>query len=186
MEESRDTTLLLARINEGDAEAREQLIVHLYSELRRLASRCLSGERADHSLQATGLVHEAYLRIVGTEQLTMQDRAHFFAIAAQTMRRVLVDHARSRRSAKRGSGAAVTPIEEVYVVQEAKSETLLALDTALQRLELVDERQCRIVELRYFGGLSMEEVALALDISSRTAKRDWKMARAWVLGELGG
>lgn len=186
MEKSQDTTLLLARINEGDAEAREHLIVHLYTELRRLASQCLAGERAEHSLQATGLVHEAYMRIVGTERLTMQDRAHFFAIAAQTMRRVLVDHARSRRSAKRGKGAVLAPLEEVYVIQDARSETLLALDTALQRLELLDARQCRIVELRYFGGLSMEEVALALGISSRTAKRDWKMARAWLLGELGG
>lgn len=181
-----DTTFLLARLSNGDAKAKEELIAHVYDELRRLASRCLTGERPGHSLQATALVHEAYLRLVGATQLTLKDRSHFFAVAAQTMRRILVDHARHQRTVKRGGGIQTVELDEALVVAADKTGLVVALDEALNKLESVDGRLCRVVELHYFAGLSMEEVATSLGVSSRTVKRDWMMARTWLRGELNG
>jgi RNA polymerase sigma factor (TIGR02999 family) len=156
----------------------------VYAELHRLASSLMSHERAGHTLQPTALIHEAFLRLVQGEQIEWQSRYHFFAVAAQMMRRILVDHARSVNAEKRFGKREKLSLESALVYTDAQSEELLALDEALERLGKVDERQYRIVELRFFAGLSTDEVAELLGVSSRTVKRDWMMARAWLHAEL--
>ncbi len=180
-----NVTRLLQAWSGGDREALDRLFPTLYEELRRQAARHLRAERAGHTLQTTALVHEAYLRLVDQREVRCQNRAHFFGIAAQAMRRILVDHARSRHAAKRGGSAIQVPLEEAHAVADASGVDLLDLDEALTRLAALDPQQARIVELRYFSGMSIEETAEVLGISPATVKRDWSMARAWLRRELG-
>jgi RNA polymerase sigma-70 factor, ECF subfamily len=176
-----EVTELLARFREGDREAEAQLIPLVYDELRRLASRYLNRERGDHTLEPTALVHEAFLRLASENQPAWQDRAHFFGVAARVMRQILVDHARHHNSLKRGGDCERSIItEELLVYSPQKSAELLALDEALHHLATQDERQCRVVEMKFFAGLSIEQIAAVLDVSPRTVKREWTMARAWL------
>jgi RNA polymerase sigma-70 factor (ECF subfamily) len=179
-----DVTQLLAEVQNGRPDAAPQLIPLVYEELRRLARRQMRRERSDHTLQATALVHEAYFRLVKQPDRTWQNRTHFIRVAAQVMRRMLIDHARARRTAKREGGLHRVPLEEPLLMTEEQSDELLALNEALERLAQFDERQSRIVELRFFGGLTVEETAEALDISPKTVKRDWSVARAWLHREV--
>jgi RNA polymerase sigma factor (TIGR02999 family) len=176
-------TQLLAAWRQGDAGALDRLMPLIYAQLQALARHHLSGERPGHTLPATALVHEAYLKLVDAN-VDWQDRGHFFAIAARTMRRILVDHAKSRHSARRGGGSPVLPIEEIAVAGTEPPPQIVDLNDALNRLEAVDERKSRIVDLIYFGGLSQEETAAALDISPATVFRDLNFAKAWLVREL--
>jgi RNA polymerase sigma factor (TIGR02999 family) len=179
-----DVTQLLAELQDGRSDAASQLMPLVYDELHRLAGRQMRRERSDHTLQATALVHEAYLRLVNQPQRTWQNRAHFIAVAAQVMRRLLVDYARARRTSKRGSEPQRVPLEQEPLITEEQSEEVVSLDEALERLAQLDERQSRIVELRFFGGLTVDETAEVLCISSKTVKRDWTLARAWLHREV--
>lgn len=179
MVESGDVTRILHEVRHGDQDALRQLIPIVYMELRRLAQHYMQGQRPDHSLQATELVHEVYLRLVGSVAPDWQNRAHFFAVAAQVMRNLLVDHARARQRLKRG-GKGKTQLDEALTLAGTQNEELLAVHEALDRLADLDPRQGRIVELRYFGGLSNDEVAAVLGISERTVKREWQIAKAWL------
>jgi RNA polymerase sigma factor (TIGR02999 family) len=176
------TELLLAWSN-GDESALQQLIPLVRVELRRLARRHMRAERGGHTLQTTALVNEAYLRLIDVGRVRWQDRAHFFAMSARLMRRILVDHARARAFVKRGGGARVIPFDEAAVSFE-RSADLVALDDALQALAAVDARKSQVVELRFFGGLSVKETAAALDVSPETVMRDWGVAKAWLLREV--
>jgi RNA polymerase sigma factor (TIGR02999 family) len=182
---SADVTLLLARLKAGDRGALDRLMPLVHDELRRLARAHMRRERAAHTLQATALAHEAYMRMVDLDRIDWRDRAHFFAVAAGVMRRILIDHARKRRAARRGGGAPHVPLEEGLRLADDRPEELVALDEALERLGAMDPRQARIVELRFFGGLNVEETAAVLEISPRTVKREWAVARAWLKAELG-
>ena len=175
-------TVLLLRWKSGDRHAIDELLPIVYEELRRLAKGYLHRERLEHTLQSTALVHEAYLRLID-QNVDWQGRSHFFGIAAQMMRRILVDHARARNAAKRGEGLKVT-LDERMALAEARDLDVIALDGALDRLSKLDEGQAKIVEMRFFAGLSIEETAEALGISPATVKRDWAMARAWLAREL--
>jgi RNA polymerase sigma factor (TIGR02999 family) len=183
-----EITRLLRAWRDGDDGAREELLPLVYSELRRLARARMRRERPDHTFQTTDLVHEACLRLLGSELPDWQDRAHFFAVAARAMRRLLVDHARARGYAKRGGGALRLSLDEVPDLSaplEANQGAGLAdLDEALDRLAALDPRQHQVVELRFFGGLSVEETAAVLGVSAVTVKRDWRTARAWLYAEL--
>jgi RNA polymerase sigma factor (TIGR02999 family) len=180
-----DVTLLLRRWCEGDQEALEELTPLLYDELRRLASSQLRRERENHTLQATEVVHEAFVRLIGSE-VPWQDRAHFLAVAARTMRRLLVDHARGRAREKRGGGLARVTLQPRDAVVEPPGEDIIALDRALSVLARRDERSAAVVELHHFGGLTYDEVAHVLQISPATVKRDLRVARAWLFGEMSG
>jgi len=184
-EGTRPVTALLARLRDGDTGALDRLVPLVHGELRRLAQAHLRRERAGHTLQATALAHEAYLRLVGIERLDWRDRAHFFGVASGIMRRILIDHARRHRAARRGGGSVHVPLDDVDPAAPERSEELVALDEAMERLRSLDERQERIVELRFFGGLGVEETAAVLGISARTVKREWSVARAWLRAELG-
>jgi RNA polymerase sigma-70 factor (ECF subfamily) len=177
-------TELLVRFREGDREAEAELIPLVYSELRRVASLCLNRERGDHTLQPTALVHEVFLRLTNNDQPQWQNRAHFFGVAARLMRQILVDYARRHRTRKRGGELQKLPLDEVLAFTPDKSTELIMLDQALERLSEFDGRQARIVEMKFFGGLSMQEIAAVLDISTKTATRDWTMARAWLHREI--
>ena len=183
-----DVTGLLLAWGRGDQSAADRLVPAVYDELRRQAERAMRREGSEHTLQATALVHESYLRLVDQRRVEWRNRAHFFAIAATVMRRILVDHARARLTAKRGGG--VAPITLAGAEQGGPQETddvdLLALHEALERLAALDPDQARLVELRYFGGLTIEETAAALDVSPATVKREWALARAWLRRELTG
>lgn len=181
---STDTTQLLRAWASGDSEALEQLTPRVYRELRRLAARLLQNEQPGHSLQSGDLVHEVYLRLVNSSELNWQHRAHFFAVAATLMRRVLVDRARRRVAAKRGGRGQALDLTNALDVAQIKAKELMALDDALNALAQVDPRKSRIVELRFFAGLSVKETAEVVNVSSDTVMRDWKMARAWLLTEL--
>ena len=163
----------------GNQEALNRLIAIVYHELRRFAQHYMGSQRLDHSLQATELVHEAYLCLVGNGGPDWQDRAHFFAVAAQVMRNLLVDHARARQRLKRGGGGK-TQLDEAFALAAVQNEEVLAVHEALERLADLDPRQEKIVELRYFGGLSNDEVAAVLGVSERTVKREWQIAKAWL------
>lgn len=180
-----DVTGLLIAYGKGEERARSILMEAVYGELRRLARVYLRRERPDHSLPPTALVHEAYIKLVDQDRVRWRNRAHFFAIAAQQMRRVLVDHARAHRAAKRGGGATI-PLADVDIAGIQPAIDVLALETALEKLSDLDPRQGRLVELRFFGGLSVEETAEVLGIAPVTVKRDWALARAWLYRELGG
>lgn len=175
---------LLAAWSAGDESARDSLMPLVYDELRRVARRHMRRERPGHSLQTTGLVNEAYLRLAGQRGIEWQTRAHFFSVASEMMRRILVDHARQRQYAKRGGNAIHEPVDDLTVAAREPSAEILAVDEALVRLATLDERGCRIVELRYFGGLTIDEVAGVLGISPATVKREWTVAKAWLAHEL--
>jgi len=179
-----EATTLLTASTTGDAKATDKLMPLVYAELRRLAAHYLRGERPDHTLQPTALVNEAYLELISEKDRTWQNRAHFVGVAARVMRHILVDHARTRRAIKRGGLELKVPLDEAFVMTYQRSEELLAVDEALTRLAAHDAQQSRIVELRFFGGLSVEETAEVLTISTATVKRDWNVARAWLYREL--
>ena len=179
-----EVTRLLAELGRGATAAIDRLVPILYDELRQIARRHMRGERLDHTLNTTALVHEAYVKLVGLDRMQWQNRAHFLAVAAQAMRRVLVDYAVGRRTQKRGGGRQRVPLEEVSSANEQPIDVLLELDEALRHLEAVDGRLTRVVECRYFGGMSVEETAQALNVSVATIKRDWSVARAWLNREL--
>jgi RNA polymerase sigma factor (TIGR02999 family) len=168
----------------GDREALDKLIPIVYQELRRQAARYLRREHPGHTLQTTGLIHEAYLRLIDQRSVQWQNRAHFFAISAQLMRRILVDHARSREAAKRGGSDIKLPLEDGMIASEVREVDLVALDEALERLAAIDPQQGHVVELRFFSGLSVEETAEVLGVSQRTVKRDWNVAKAWLRREI--
>jgi RNA polymerase sigma factor (TIGR02999 family) len=179
-----DVTGLLVNWSNGDQQALEDLMPLVYSELRRLAKAYLRRERSDHTLQSTALVNEAFLRLVNQRNVQWKSRAHFFGIAAQLIRRILVDHARAHQADKRGAGAFKLSLDEAIGVPEKRDLDLVALDDALQRLTELDPQQSRIVELRFFAGLSIEETAEVLGISTATVKREWSTARAWLYRDL--
>jgi RNA polymerase sigma factor (TIGR02999 family) len=179
-----DVTRLLLDWSNGQPDARDRLVPLVYDELRSLAARSLSRERSDHTLQATALVNEVYLKLVDQRVVRWRDRAHFFAVAAAVMRRILVDHARRVRAAKRGSGMATLPLDEDAVLAPESAVDLVALHDALDRLAAIDARQSQIVELRFFGGLTIDEAAEVLRVSPATVKSDWTLARAWLYREL--
>jgi RNA polymerase sigma factor (TIGR02999 family) len=177
-------TALLQQVNSGREGALEELMPAVYAELRRQAGRYLRRERQNHTLQPTALVNEAFIKLIDQRQVRWQNRAHFFGIAAQAMRRIMIDHARTRQRIKRGGVQQAVTLDEAMIAGEAKSIDVLALDEALTRLARIDERQARIVELRYFGQLSVEETAEVTGLSPATIKREWAMARAWLHAEL--
>jgi RNA polymerase sigma factor (TIGR02999 family) len=180
-----EITQLLAECREGNEAALQRLLPLVYGELHRLAHAYMRRERRGHTLQTTALVHEAYLRLVGRENEEWESRAHFFAVAARVMRNILVDYARGRGRAKRGDGARSLSLSDVAVMSLERADELLAVNTALEGLTTLDPRKGRVFELRYFGGMSVDETALFLKVSSATVTRDWRMARAWLRRELG-
>jgi len=180
-----DVTRLLEAMNDGDPEAGDRLIPIVYDELRRLATAYMRRERGGHTLQPTTLVHEAYLKLVDQRSVLWQGRSHFFGIAAQAMRRILVDHARRRTASRRGGGRRDTLLDD-YPAPEENPLDLISLDVALEQLMRVDARQARTVELRFFGGLSVEETARVLGVSQVTVKRDWRHAKAWLYRAMEG
>ena len=184
MEHSPDITQLLKDWSGGDQEALEQLVPLIYDELRRAARRYMRRESADHTLQTTALVNEAYLRLVDQKHVRWEGRAHFFALAAQVMRNILVDYARRRRYQKRGGGARRVSLEEAAAFSREPGAEIIALDEALKLLADIDPRRSRVVELRFFGGLDLKETAAVLDVSPATALRDWNLAKAWLYREL--
>jgi RNA polymerase sigma-70 factor (ECF subfamily) len=181
---SHQVTQLLLDWSNGDQAALDQLIPLVHDELRRMAHHYMGRENPDHTLQTTALVNDAYLRLIDQKRTHWQNRAQFFGIAAQLMRRILVDHARSHAYAKRGGGAIQVPLDEGAVLSPQRAADVLALDEALNQLATVDPRKCRIVELRYFGGFTVEEAATLLGISEVTVMRDWSLAKAWLRREI--
>ena len=181
-----DVTGLLVEVAKGNQAAQEKLVPLVYDQLKKLARGYMRRERADHTLQTTALVHEAYLKLVRQVSPNWQGRAQFFGIAAQLMRRILIDHARRHLREKRGGAKAVLPLDEALAFSPEHSQDLLKLDEALDRLSKLDPRQSRIVELRFFGGLNVEETSKFLGISPITVKRDWAVAKAWLHGEVRG
>ncbi|MDQ4120796.1 MAG: sigma-70 family RNA polymerase sigma factor [Acidobacteriota bacterium] len=179
-----EVTNLLKAMSAGESQAPEKLLPIVYEDLRRLAGVYLSNERTDHTLQATALVHEAYIRLVDWQNVSWQNRAHFFAVAAQVMRRILVDHARRKKAEKRGGFGRRLALDDAVSFPEKKDVDLVALDDALELLEKSDARQAKIVELRFFGGLTIEETAEVLKISPATVKNEWTFAKAWLRVEL--
>jgi RNA polymerase sigma factor (TIGR02999 family) len=181
---SSHVTDLLLRWSNGDSEAREKLVPLVYDELRRVARRCLGGRRSDHTLQSTALVHEAYLRLVDQTSVRWENRIHFFAVAAHLMRRILVDQVRMKRAKKRGGDCVTLLLTEDVAAPKQREHDLLALDRALDNLAALDARQCRLVELRFFAGLTIDETSQVLEISPATVKREWATARLWLLREM--
>ncbi len=178
-------TRMLEKLRDGSPDARSALFDAVYPELKRRAARYLRSERPGHTLQATALVNEAYMQLMGQPKAgDWKDRSHFFAVAAQAMRRILVDYARNRKAAKRDGGRVRVEFTDVLAVSEDRLDQVLAIDEALIRLAGWDARQCQIVEMRFFAGLTEEEIAEALGVTARTVKRDWKVAKAWLYGEL--
>ncbi len=178
-------TLLLQKWRQGDSDAFAELTQYVYHDLRRRASAYLRQERPGHTLETSGLVHEAFIKLIDKQEVEWHDRNHFFAIAAQVMRRILIDHARARKRQKRGGKGEDLPLDEVRAVPSSNFQfDLLGLDEALLKLATFDERQARIVELKYFGGLTLEETANVLGVSPVTVKRDWQIAKAWLRAEL--
>ncbi len=185
MDDSPDVTQILQDAGRGRREAMNDVVPLIYEELRRIAGSQLSRERPDHTLSTTALVHEAYFKLVDIERVEWQDRAHFFAVAARQMRRILIDHARTKSREKRGGDAVMVPLDQAAGLPGMDAESLIMLDDALEKLEARNERQARVVECRCFVGLSVEETAVALDTSPTTIKRDWAFARAWLNRQLG-
>jgi RNA polymerase sigma-70 factor, ECF subfamily len=184
VEPAPDVTLLLNKLAAGDQKAASELVPLIYEELRRLAARHLSHERPDHTLQATALVHEAYVKLAAQKDAKWQNRAQFFGVASQAMRRILVDYARGKQRIRRGGKQHKVPLDEVLLVSPGSSEEVLAVHESLSRLETLDARQARIVELRYFGGLKVEEIAEVVGISGKTVMRELNVAKAWLYGDL--
>lgn len=186
MESQSEITALLHEVRSGDGDAMARLLPLVYDDLRRIAHRQLSGERDGHTVSTTALVHEAYLRLVDRHQAEWQDRAHFFGVAAQAMRRVLVDYARQHRAAKRGGAREQVPLDDALLVVEQRADVLIDLDEALTRLAMLDARQARVVECRFFGGLTEDETAEVLGVTARTVRRDWIKAKGWLHLEITG
>ncbi len=184
MTEGQEVTILLTALTRGDDGAASKLIPVVYAELRRLAGSYMRRERVDHTLQATALVHEAYLKLVEQRSVNWQGRAHFFGVAAQIMRRILIDYARGHSREKRGGEQKKVSLDDAFVFCEQQADELLAVDDSLNRLAEIDPRQARVVELRFFGGLSVEEAAEVLGVSPKTVKRDWSVAKAWLYADL--
>ncbi len=184
MPETQNVTEMLEAMSAGDSTAPDKLLPVVYEELRRLASAYMRNERSGHTLQATALVHEAYIQLVDWKNVTWQNRAHFFATAAQVMRRILVDHAREKNALKRGGGVKTIALDDAISFPNRKEIDIDSLDLALTELESFDPQQAKIVELRFFGGLTIAETAHALDISDSTVKRDWQIAKAWLYNHL--
>lgn len=184
MSENQDVTLLLSALTRGDKGAAAKLIPVVYGELRRLAGSYMRRERVDHTLQATALVHEAYLKLVEQRSVDWQSRAHFFGVAAQLMRRILIDHARGHLRQKRGGDEQKVSLDEALIFSEQQADELLAVDDSLNQLAKIDPRQAKVVEMRFFGGLSIEEAAEVLGVSPKTVKRDWSVAKAWLYADL--
>ncbi len=180
----KDVTLLLKNWCQGDAQAFDRLVPLVYAELRRIAHRYMIRERAGHTLQTSALVHEVYVRLIDAQQVSWQNRAHFFAVSANQMRRILVDFARRRGYQKRGGGAARVELQEEVVASPGRGTDLVALDAALEALAQFDPRKAKVVELRFFGGLTPEETAEVLHVSADTVFRDWRLARIWLMNEL--
>ncbi len=178
-----DVTVLLNAVGAGSETAPDKLLEVVYDDLRRLAGAYMKNERIDHTLQATALVHEAFIRLVDWQNVTWQNRAHFFAVAAEVMRKILIDHARQKKAQKRSGGQKIE-LHEAISFSDEKEFDVLALEDALQSLEKLDSRQAKIVELRFFGGLSIEETAYILNVSETTVKREWTFAKAWFQREL--
>jgi len=179
-----EITQLLVDWNNGNQAALDQLTPLVYTELRQLAHRYMRRERLGHTMQTTALIHEAYLRLVDQTKVRWENQAHFFGIAARLMRQILIEHARSHTRAKRGGGAVTLSLDEAALVSQARAAELLALNDALERLAAVDPRKSRVVELRFFGGLSVEEAARVLNIAPNTVLRDWRLAKAWLHREI--
>ncbi len=175
-----DVTELLARLSSGQNEVSARVIALVYAQLRQLAGRCMRGERPSHTLQATALVNEAYLKLIGQRDVHWQSRSHFFAIAAQVMRRILLDYAREHRAFKRGGDKFRVTLDDGLLIQEDRLESILILDESLGRLAAIDPEQSRLVELRFFAGLTVEETAEVMGISTATVKREWSHAKAWL------
>jgi RNA polymerase sigma-70 factor (ECF subfamily) len=180
-----EVTRLLGQLRAGRKDAAEELTPLIYRELHKLAAACMRRERPGHTLQATALVHEAYMRLLGQENVEWQNRSHFYGIAAQIMRRVLLDYARKHQAAKRGGPHQKVRIDEALLVTEQQLDVVLAVDESLKRLEQMDPRQARVVELRFFAGLDVEQTAAVLGISTATVKREWQFAKAWLQREMG-
>jgi RNA polymerase sigma factor (TIGR02999 family) len=181
-----ELTRLLQAWSDGDKQALEKLVPSVQQELHRLAGFYMAGERPNHPLQTTALINEAYVRLIGWGHVRWQNRAHFFGVAARLMRRILVDHARARGRTKRGGGAFQTTLDEGCFYRQERTRDLLVVDEALTKLEEIDPRKGRIVELKFFGGMTEEEIAAVLEISERTVRRDWNLARAWLHNEISG
>ncbi len=181
---SSEVTELLHQWSGGDAAARDKLVPLVYDELRLIARNCLAGQPSSHTLQSAALVHEAYLRFAGRASVRWDDRVHFFAVSAQLMRRILVDHARMKRASKRGGDCVTLLLDETIATPQQREVDLVALDDALNTLAKLDEQQSRLVELRYFAGLNIEETSKVLNISPSTVKREWATARLWLLREM--
>jgi RNA polymerase sigma factor (TIGR02999 family) len=179
-----NVTALLLRWGAGDESALERLVPLVQREMHQIARRCMASERAGHSLQATALINEAYVRLIGGKEVAWQDRAHFLAVAARVMRRILVDHARARQSRKRGGQAAKVTFDEALAVTNEPGQDFVALDDALAALATFSDRKSRVVELRFFGGLTVEETASVLEVSPDTVMRDWRLAKAWLQREM--
>ncbi|MBI3949255.1 MAG: sigma-70 family RNA polymerase sigma factor [Acidobacteria bacterium] len=179
-----EVTRLLMAWRSGVEAALDQLMPLVYDELRRLASHYMQNERPGHTLQTTALVHEAYLRLVDYRQVRWQDRAHFFAVAARLMRRILVDHARVRQAARRGGSTRALSLDEAPVLSDERAAELISLDDALTSLEAFDARLSRVIEMRFFGGLTADEIGMVLNLSARTVMRDWNVAQAWLYREM--
>ncbi|MBI5086966.1 MAG: sigma-70 family RNA polymerase sigma factor [Acidobacteria bacterium] len=185
MDRPGNITTLLRQLRQGDSSAEERLLGLVYEDLRRLAQSCMRGERGGHTLQPTALLHETWMRLIRDSEIDWQNRAHFFALAARAMRRILVEYARRRGSAKRGGIRARVELTDGLVVSEDQIERILVVEEALDELQGLDARQARIVEMRFFGGLTEDEVAAVLGLTTRAVKRDWQMARAWLGTRLG-
>jgi RNA polymerase sigma factor (TIGR02999 family) len=181
---SREITQLLLAWSDGDKQALDRLVPLVYDELRRLARNYMRKERAGQTLQTTALIHEAYLRLIDADRVQWRNRAHFFGIAARLMRQILVARARERGCQKRGGGAEHVSLDEAMVIDERLDEDLVALDEALGELSQFDARTAQVVEMRFFGGLTEEEIAAALDVSTKTVRRDWRLARSWLRRKL--
>lgn len=184
--ENPDLTLLLTQMQRGDGQAGEKAIALVYTELHRIASRELRHERPGHLLQTTALIHEAYTRLIGSQGLEIQNRRHFFAVASQQMRRVLVDHARANHAQKRGGGSAQVSLDNVQAGIDPRSTDVIALDESLRELERIDPRAAQMVEMRFFGGYKDQEIAEALGVSVPTLRRDWEFARSWLFDRMHG
>jgi RNA polymerase sigma factor (TIGR02999 family) len=184
MTNGEDLTQLLLAWSEGDPCALDKLVPLVNDELRRLAHRYMSGERTGHTLETTALVNEAYIRLIDSSRVRWQNRTHFFAVSAQLMRRILVDYARSHRSMKRGGGLQPVTLDDTLLLSPDRDPDLVALDEALVRLASLDERKSRVVELRFFGGLGVDETAEVLGVSADTVMRDWRLAKAWLMREI--
>ena len=184
MAKTRDVTQMLKAISAGEISAPDRLLPVVYDELRRLAHGYMQNERSDHTLQATALVHEAYIQLVDWKNVSWQNRAHFFAAAAQMMRKILVDHAREKNALKRGGGLRTIALDDAISFPNHNNVDLMSLDDAMTELNSFDPQQAKIVELRFFGGLTIEETAHAMDISDSTVKRDWQIAKAWLYNRM--